>query len=68
MLLIKGVFDQVGYDVSLVTMVLYCIPTAIAAYVIASVRYLLLDHDIQELIRKESAHQADSRMTEEGGN
>ncbi len=68
LLLIKGVFDQVGYNVSLGEMVMYGVPTAIAAYIIASIRYVLFDRSIQEIIRREGGTITPQVMTEKGGN
>lgn len=52
LLLIKGVLDGAGFDVALGDMVLYSIPTAILAYVIAIVRYVLFDKSIQQELAK----------------
>ncbi|MDU4961663.1 MAG: DUF969 domain-containing protein [Sporomusaceae bacterium] len=46
LLLIKGVMDQAGYPVDLLTMAKYAIPTAIAALVLAGFRFALLDREI----------------------
>ena len=53
MLLIKGTLDQAGYNVQLSTMALYAIPTAIAAAVIAFIRYSLFDRRIEKDIQAE---------------
>jgi uncharacterized membrane protein len=47
LLLIKGVLEGAGYKVDLVEMAKYAIPTAVAAAVIALIRFLLLDHAIR---------------------
>jgi uncharacterized membrane protein len=53
MLLIKGTLDQAGYDVKLSTMALYAIPTALAAAVIAFVRFALFDRRIEKDLQAE---------------
>lgn len=46
LLLIKGVLDQAGYNVDLMQMFPWAIPTGIAALVIAAVRYALFDREL----------------------
>lgn len=43
LLLIKGVMEQTGYTVDLITMALYAIPTGVVAVILASIRYALFD-------------------------
>ncbi len=53
LLLIKGVMDQAGYPVDLITMAGYALPTAGAAYLVAIVRYHLMDARIKREAGKE---------------
>lgn len=53
LLLIKGVFDQAGYSVDLLKMTRYAIPTAVAAYLVAIVRYFLMDARVRKEAGKE---------------
>ena len=46
LLLIKGVLEEKGYPIDLFTMVIYTVPTALAALVIAFMRYQLLDRKL----------------------
>lgn len=46
LLLIKGVMDQAGYPVDLLTMAKYAIPTGLAALLLAAFRFALLDREI----------------------
>lgn len=57
LLLIKGVMDQAGIPIELGDMVIYCISTAIIAYIFASIRYILFDNRVKALLSKYSAHQ-----------
>lgn len=50
LLLIKGVFDSAGYEVALTKMALYCLPSAVAAFIFAAVRYTLFDRSIEKEI------------------
>lgn len=50
-LLIKGVFDSAGYDVSIITMALYAIPTAVIALILAAIRYTLFDRRMNRLMK-----------------
>ena len=43
LLLIKGVMEQTGYTVDLITMALYAVPTGVVALIIAGTRYALFD-------------------------
>ncbi|SMG52052.1 DUF969 domain-containing protein [Dethiosulfovibrio salsuginis] len=52
LLLIKGVMDQAGYSVDLLTMALYAVPTAVAAFAIATVRYTMFDARMKKLSLK----------------
>lgn len=52
LLLIKGVMEQAGYQVDLITMALYAIPTGVAALVIAGIRYSLFDRRMERLLRE----------------
>lgn len=53
LLLIKGVMDQAGYPVELTTMALYALPTAVAAYLVAIVRFRIMDARIRREAGKE---------------
>ena len=53
LLLIKGVFDQAGYPVDLLKMARYAIPTAVASYLVAIVRFRLMDARIRREAGKE---------------
>ena len=55
LLLIKGVLEEEGCAVDLVTMALYCIPTAVAAFNVTSVRVRLCDRSIEKAIAAEHA-------------
>ena len=48
LLLIKGVLETAGYKVELLTMAKYAIPSAIAAAIIAFIRFMLLDRKIRQ--------------------
>lgn len=50
LLLIKGVLEEHGYEVDLVTMALYCIPTAVVAFLFAAIRFQLFDRRIEQEI------------------
>ena len=54
---IKGVLDAAGYNVDLMTMAKYAIPTAIAAAIIAFVRFMLLDKKLREAAKREGEGQ-----------
>lgn len=54
LLLIKGVLDQAGHPVSLTTMALYAIPTAIAAATVAFFRFMIFDKRIERQIQAEA--------------
>jgi uncharacterized membrane protein len=49
LLLIKGVMEQAGYQVDLMTMALYALPTAGVALAIAAVRFLLFDLKMKKI-------------------
>lgn len=53
LLLIKGVLDQAGYPVELLTMARYAIPTAIAAFLVSAVRYMMMDAYLKKEAGKE---------------
>lgn len=57
LLLIKGVLDAAGYKVELMTMAKYAIPTAIAAAILAFVRFMLLDRKIREEATRQAEEQ-----------
>lgn len=57
LLLIKGVLDAAGYKVELLTMAKYAIPTAVAAAVIALIRFMLFDRQIREAGKSEKGEQ-----------
>ena len=52
LLLIKGVMEQSGYQVDLMKMALYAIPTGVLALAIAAVRYTLFDRRMARLLRE----------------
>jgi uncharacterized membrane protein len=52
LLLIKGVMEQAGYEVSLTTMAVYAIPTAVIALLIAAVQYHLFDCRMERLMQE----------------
>jgi len=58
LLLIKGVLDTAGYKVDLLTMALYAIPTAVAALVVAAIRFLLFDRAMSRVTPEADASQA----------
>jgi len=58
LLLIKGVLENAGYKVDLLIMAKYAIPTAIAASLIALVRFLLLDRAIRSAGHNKGGGQA----------
>ena len=62
LLLIKGVMEQAGYQVDLITMAMYAIPTAVAALALAAVRYALFDRKMERLLNSEAV------KAPEGGN
>ena len=57
LLLIKGVLENAGYKVDLLKMAEYAIPTAVAAAVVAGVRYLLMDRAIRSAGANEAGEQ-----------
>lgn len=58
LLLVKGVMEQTGYTVDLITMALYAVPTGVVALLIAGIRYALFDRRISkrldEVMKSES--------------
>ena len=58
LLLIKGVLENAGYKVDLLIMAKYAIPTAIAASLIALIRFLLLDRSIRSAGQDKGGGQA----------
>jgi uncharacterized membrane protein len=54
LLLIQGTMKAAGYDVDLVKMALYAIPTAIAAAIVAFIRFTLFDRQIEQAIEAET--------------
>lgn len=52
LLLIKGVMEQTGYTVDLITMALYAIPTGAAALIIAGTRYALFDRRMSKKLNE----------------
>lgn len=52
LLLIKGVLDQAGYKVDLMNMFPWAIPTGIAAFTIAAIRYTLFDRELNQTTEK----------------
>ena len=57
LLLIKGVLENAGYKVDLLKMAEYAIPTAVAAAVVAAVRFLLMDRTIRAAGSNEAGEQ-----------
>ena len=57
LLLIKGVLENAGYKVDLFKMAEYAIPTAVAAAVVAAVRFLLMDRTIRAAGSNEAGEQ-----------
>ena len=55
LLLIKGVMEQLGYNVELTDMVLYGVPTAICAYVVSVIRFFIFDKTIQASVAQDEA-------------
>jgi uncharacterized membrane protein len=53
LLLIQGTLTQAGYKVDLFTMAAYAIPTAVAAAIIAFIRYTIFDRQIEREIQAE---------------
>ena len=58
LLLIKGVLEEKGYSIDLFTMVIYTVPTALAALAIAFVRYQLLDRKLTAIGKEGNRHDA----------
>jgi len=58
LLLIKGVLEEKGYPIDLFTMVIYTVPTALAALAIAFVRYQLLDRKLTAIGKEGNRHDA----------
>lgn len=57
LLLIKGVMEQSGYQVDLMKMALYAIPTGVLALAIAAVRYTLFDRRMVRLLREAASEE-----------
>ena len=55
LLLIKGVMEQLGYNVELTDMVLYGVPTAICAYIVSIIRFFIFDKTIQASVAQDEA-------------
>ena len=55
LLLIKGVMEQLGYSVELTDMVLYGLPTAICAYIVNFIRFIIFDKIIQASVDRDEA-------------
>lgn len=53
-LLIKGTLDAAGYDIDPTTLAFWAIPTGIAAFIIASIRFLWLDKEIKNDLKNET--------------
>ena len=58
LLLIKGVMEQSGYQVDLMKMALYAIPTGVLALAIAAVRYTLFDRRMARLLQEQAKDDA----------
>jgi uncharacterized membrane protein len=54
LLLIQGTLTQAGYTADLPTMALYAVPTAVAAAIIAFIRYTIFDRQIEQAIQAEA--------------
>ena len=52
-LLIKGVMEQLGYSVELTDMVLYGLPTAVCAYIVNFIRFIIFDKTIQASVARD---------------
>ena len=55
LLLIKGVMEQLGYSVELTDMVLYGLPTAVCAYIVNFIRFIIFDKTIQASVARDEA-------------
>ena len=55
LLLIKGVMEQLGYSVELTDMVLYGLPTAVCAYIVNFIRFIIFDKTIQASVDRDEA-------------
>ena len=55
LLLIKGVMEQLGYSVELTDMVLYGLPTAVCAYLVNFIRFIIFDKTIQAYVARDEA-------------
>ena len=55
LLLIKGVMEQLGYSVELTDMVLYGLPTAVCAYIVNFIRFIIFDKTIQAYVARDEA-------------
>ena len=53
LLLIKGVMEQLGYSVELTDMVLYGLPTAVCAYIVNFIRFIIFDKTIQASVARD---------------
>ena len=55
LLLIKGVMEQLGYSVELTDMVLYGLPTAVCAYIVNFIRFIIFEKTIQASVARDEA-------------
>lgn len=64
LLLIKGVMEQTGYTVDLITMALYAIPTGVAALIIASIRYASFDRRMAQKLNEAVESKSDGGISQ----
>lgn len=58
LLLIKGVMEQSGYQVDLLTMALYAIPTGVIAFLLAAVQYSLFDRRMAKKLKQNNIQES----------
>ena len=64
LLLIKGVLEQAGYKVDLLVMAQYAIPTALAALIVAAIRYTLFDRQLAQHANSPATTHADKEVSQ----
>lgn len=64
LLLIKGVMEQTGYTVDLITMALYAVPTAIVALIIAGIQYTLFDRRMAKQLNDTVAEKSERGISQ----
>lgn len=62
LLLIKGVMEQLGFNVELTDMVIYGVPSALAAYVFSVIRFVIFDKTVQQSIARDQEDYAAGRL------